>query len=578
MKGKWFLLGCLTSVGLVILLFFLAVIGVSSLMPEKTHKKVTADSWLWLPLSGEIQEYVEYDDSFLPNMDFSSCHDIVGAIEKAASDEHIKGIILEPYGMKSSMVIRDRIGEALKQFRAEGKPVHAYLESAMDGDYYMAAYADRITMPPSKSSSLMLTGVGGSYMFYKSMLAKIGMHFEVFQAGDYKGAGETMSRDSMSPYVRKNLQGIIDGIYDYKLHKLSELREELTYEILKDVVYEGRDNFFITPDKALEYKLIDELKYQEDLMTELGIDEDHLVRFSKYDADVPMPKMNNVAVVYAEGMIAGSSQNFGENILSSKKLDDILDDISEDSTVKAVVLRVNSPGGSALESDKMWSRISELKAGGIPVVVSMGGVAASGGYYISCPADYVYAESATITGSIGVIAMLPVMEGTREMIGLHTDGVKRGKFADPYSPWNGLTPEFRSSMSDHIGIVYDEFKTRVSEGRNMPFDAVEEIAQGKVYTSDMALESKLIDEVGTLEDAVVKASVMANLDDFGTVFYPEKRSLFEELLKEKLGFSFAKMSVARFLIPEQARSEAEKILHVLEDDPIQMLMPCEIRN
>ncbi len=578
MKGKWFLLGCLTSVGVLILVFFLTLIGISSIIPDTGHKKVASDSWLWLPLNGSMQEYIEYDDTFMPDTGQISCHEIVSAIRQAETDDRIKGILLEPYSAQAGTVIRDRIGKALRQFSATGKPVYAYLENGSDGSYYLATYADKIYMPPAKSSALTLTGTGGSMLFYKTMLSKIGIRFEVFQAGDYKGAGENLSRDSMSPYLRKNLQGIIDGIYEYKLEKIAERRDELTYEMLKETIYEGRDNFFITPDQAIEFKLIDELKYREDLMRDLGIDSDQLIKFSRYNIKPVMPKLNNVAVVYAEGMIAGSSDSFGEEILSMKKMDKVFDAIEDDSTIKAVVIRVNSPGGSALESDKIWNRILELKKGGMPVVVTMGGVAASGGYYISSPADYIYADPATITGSIGVIAMLPVLDDAGDMIGLKSDGVSRGKYAEPYNPWKGITPEFKGSMRDHIQIVYDEFKTRVSEGRKIAFADVEDLAQGKVYTSSMALEKGLIDEIGTLDDAIVKASIMANLEDFGTVYYPEKRSLFEEILRDKLNIPLARMSLMRMLLPEQTRSEAEILLHVLEDDPVQALMPCEIRN
>ncbi len=577
MKGKWFLLGCLTSVGVLVLMFFLLVIGISSVMPDASPKKVTSNSWLWLPLAGNIQEYFEYDDTFMPNMDVTSCHDIVAAIQQAETDDHIKGILLEPYGMSTSMVIRDRIGNALKQFQASGKPVYAYLENASDGNYYLASYADKIFMPPSNSSALTLTGVGGSYIFYKTMLSKIGIHFEVFQAGDYKGAGETYSRDSMSPYMRKNLEGIIDGIYEYKLQAVSERREGLDYDSLKQL-YEGRENFFITPDKALEYKLIDELKYRDDLLTDLDIDRDHLVKFSRYNIKPSMPSLKNVAVVYAEGMITNSTDHFGQTVLSNKKIDKAFDAIQDDPTIKAVVLRINSPGGSALESDKIWNRILDLKKDGLPVVVSMGGVAASGGYYIACPADYVFAEPATITGSIGVIAIIPVLKDTGDMIGVKTDGVRRGKFAEPFNPWKDMTPEFKGSMRDHIQIVYTEFKQRVSEGRKIDMDQVQEIAQGKVYTSAMAKDIGLIDEVGTLHDAIVKASILAETDGFGTVYYPEKRSLFEELLKDKFNIPLSRMDLARMILPEDARDEAELLLHVIEDDPVQALMPCEVRN
>ncbi len=578
MKGKWFLFGCLSSVIILIALIVLGLFGLKSIIPDQGHKKIEAGSWLWLPLHEQIQEYVEYDDTFMPEMNISSCHEIVQLIQQAETDDRIRGILLEPHHTVASTVVRDRIGKALRRFNATGKPVIAYIEDASDSDYYLASYAKKICMPPIKSSSLMLTGVGGTMLFYKTMLDKLGIHFEVFQAGDYKGAGETMSRDSMSPYLRKNLEGIIDGMYEYKLQQLAANRDDLDYETLKNTIYEKRDNFFITPDKALEFKLVDELKYRSDLIDELSIDDDNLIKYTRYDIKPVMPNMNNVAVVYAEGMITGASDQFGKSSISEKKISSILDDIEDDSTVKAVVIRVNSPGGSALESDKIWKRIQKLRDTGMPVVVSMGGVAASGGYYISCPSDFVYAEPATITGSIGVIAMIPVAEGTADMIGLKKDGIHRGKFAVPYHPLMGMSPAFKESMGDHIGIVYDEFKMRVAEGRSVEFEDVEAFAQGQVFTSEVALKNRMIDEIGTLDDAIKKASSLANLTGYGTVFYPEKRSLIQELLEEKFNIPLSKMAVLNWLLPAEAMDQTGMIMHVIQDDQVQMLMPCEIQN
>ncbi len=580
MRFRWFTFGCVTSIIIVALMIIASIAGLaklgSSFEQKGIEKPVHLNSFLHLSLNGAIGEYNEMKNSLLLDDMPASMFDILNAIEKASYDPKIEGIFMEPgavMGISSIQVI----GEKLKEFKASGKPVYAYIDVTSDAGYFASTYADKIFMTPSKSAEFLLTGVGSTMTFYKETLDKFGIEMKVIHAGKYKGYGETYSRTGLSSFTKQNLSEIINDLYEAKLRIISDNRPDLTYDAIKDL-YENRKDIFINSEMALELNLVDELHYKQDVMETLGLKKENLVSMSSYIANYvsDTPGAGKIAVVYAEGGIQASVSGFNAKAITSEKMVKILTKLRKDASVKAVVIRVNSPGGSALESDIIAHAVKQLKTAK-PVVVSMGSVAASGGYYISALADYIYAEPLTITGSIGVVMMLPNATGLGKKLGIHTDSVARGKYADLLNLWEPMPESTQRSLQRNAENIYSEFKDVVMTGRKIASEKIMDIAEGRVWSSTKALENGLIDEVGSIDDAVKKAAELANMTTYGTANYPKQKSLFEVIYEDKFNFGAV---LSAFAKPEsRILNDFDKELQKVENfrrENIQFLCPVTI--
>ncbi|MCK4957431.1 MAG: signal peptide peptidase SppA, partial [Candidatus Cloacimonetes bacterium] len=482
MKGKWFSFGCLTSVVIVILMIvflFASLNNVSSFDKSKLTTKVADNSVLHLKISGNISEYNELKDDFFMSP-FApktfTAHDIIEKIKMATNDPRIDSIILEPKWISAGYATLHEISQALKEFQKSGKPVYAYLEMCGNKDYFLASCADKIYLNPSASAGILLTGVGSNMLFYKDLFEKVGVEMTVLHAGEYKGAGENYYRTSLSAPVKKNLTSLFSDIYDNITHELAENRgisiEDITY------IYEQRDDIFINQNKAIEYNLVDELAFKEEVISQLISNENQLIAANKYKVKKLSAKdKDKIAVIYAQGQIAIQTSGLQQNILSAKKLSNAIDKILNDNTIKGTVIRIDSPGGSALESEIMHNKLKELKAR-MPVVISMANVAASGGYYISTPSDYVFADPFTITGSIGVVAMFPNISALNKKIGITTDKIEKGKYSNILNLYEKPDQATLTSFKKGIDKTYIEFKTRVANGRNISLNDVEKVAKG----------------------------------------------------------------------------------------------------
>jgi protease-4 len=501
-------------------------------MTKKKVNKLDPNTYLHLKLTGSIKEYNELkDDYFFAKFSEQTpaIHDLIQKINFATHDPNVRGMVIEPFYLSTGYANMNELRAAITKFKQANKPVYTYLELAGNSDYFLSCVADKIFMNPSSSAGLILTGIGSDVLFFKEMFEKIGVEVNVIHAGDYKGAGENFSRTEFSPPVRKNLERLFDDIYGQMLSTIAGSRNISLDEIKH--IYENRKDIIINQQSALDFKLVDELAFRDDMLNKLDIKKNQLLNINKYAIkEQNLLSNSQIAVVYAQGEIMKGSSADTERLTSAKLLK-ILDDVQKDSKVKAVVLRVNSPGGSALESEIMLHKINQVREQK-PVVISMGNVAASGGYYIACNSDYVFADNFTITGSIGVVGMLPNIEDLSEKMGITTDKITRGKYTGLLSFWQRPTSDEIASIKSMIASTYVEFKTRVAEGRNLSLEDVEKIAQGQVWSSSDALSKKLIDEVGSVNDAVLKASTLANMTSYSVQYYPQQKTFMEYFLQE----------------------------------------------
>ncbi len=581
MKSKWFSLGCLTSVVIIIIMVF-TMFRIFGSMGKGFQKpkveKIVEGSWLRMDIGGIIVDYNEFEDNPFAGPfsgEKTSVHEIVHKINRAAQDDKIKGILLEPKFITCGYAGLNEIMSALENFKSTGKEIHAYLNYGIDRDYFLSTVANKIYLNPSASAGILLTGVGRGVLFYKDLLDKIGVEYTVIHAGKYKGAGETFSRNEFSEPVRKNLDILFSNLYNSILTKIAQNRGIELAEITK--IYERREELVINQENALNYKLVDELSVKEDLYNEFGVTKKNLVSFSKYKQPKFKKSNSNIAVVYAQGGIVMQSQGFGAVNITAAKLNKTLDKIEKDNEIKGVVIRVNSPGGSALVSEMILDRIKRLRKVK-PVVISMGNVAASGGYYISAESDYIFADPFTITGSIGVVAMIPNIAKLSDNIGLHEQDISKGKFANAFSIYSKPNDPMINSLRMSIKETYLEFKQRVADGRGISIDDVELIAQGQVWSAEDALQNNLIDETGMINDAINKAAELSNIEEYTIKYYPKQKNFFEEIIKDKFDIDIAETVISNQIKENRGILRAWQLFKSIKNDPLQAVMPFELEN
>ncbi len=473
--------------------------------------------------------------------------EIVEAIEKAKTDNNIKGIYLEmglnPNGLATTSVIR----EALLDFRKSGKFVYAYGEVASQKSYYLATAADQIFLNPS--GGLELRGFGREITYYKGMFDKLGIEVQDFHCGAFKSAIEPFIRQNMSEPNRQQLTMIYSDIYSMFLNNIAKERKIDTVQLNSIINNLTAEN----PEKDKELKLIDDDIFYDQVVDKMkekiGVDKKknlEMIEIGKYASTITknLAPENKIAVVYAEGTIVDGEGKDDE--IGGEKFAKIISKLRKDDKVKAIVLRVNSPGGSALASDIMWRELLLAKKEK-PLIISMGDLAASGGYYISCLGDKIFAQPSTITGSIGVFGLIPNAKKLfNDKLGLTFDEVKITK----HGVFGGITKPLDAEESAYVQRdvekVYREFKQHVADGRKRDTAYIESIAQGRVWTGHEAIGLGLVDEIGGLDEAVAYAAKQANLKEYKLKMFPEEKSLSEKItesfsdmktdyLKEQLG-------------------------------------------
>ncbi|MEZ4986247.1 MAG: signal peptide peptidase SppA [Saprospiraceae bacterium] len=422
-----------------------------------------------------------------------------------------------------------------RTLKASGKFIHAYAPVYGQGAYYLSSVSDQVTLAPL--GVVDWRGLSSQYAFFKDAMDRLGVEYEVFFAGKYKSASEPYRRNDMSPESKEQTRAFLDEMYRLMLEDISQNRSLTTAELrhLADT-YAG-----INTDAALSSKLVDAVKYREeafnDLREAIGLEKDKDINFVNlndyHTARVIKGKDEGgkIALLVAEGVIVDGKGEAAQ--IGDKRYVQLIEDIRKDDKVKAVVLRVNSPGGSAMASDHIWQALMDLKASGKPLVVSMGAVAASGGYYISAPADKIFAEPGTITGSIGVVSAIPQLQDLlKDKIGIHFDTVKTGPFATGINVVMDMSEGEKALLRSRTDQMYATFLERVSTGRNMAVANVDSIAQGRVWVGTTAKEIGLVDELGGLQDAIHQAAALADLDAWHTTLYPKPEQPWERLIKE----------------------------------------------
>jgi len=522
--GKPILIGCLVFPLILIVAFGIGFC--SSAGKLGSGVSVPSNAWLVLDPAGLINDYNEIQSSGIFGTGITSAEELTARIKAASTDKRIKGMLIKPGFLEVSYPNLGEISIAIAQFKGSQKPVIAYGAMMSQKDYLLCAMADSIWMEPSASAGLLLEGVSANLMFYKEALQKLGIRMHVMQSGEFKGAGEPYTRTELSAGTRANLEKALKARYDKLVGDIATYRNIDSTRVIE--VLENRDDIFISASMAKDYGLIDRAGSLDALKLQYGITKDNSISIDDYSGKQPSAKAQKVAVVNLSGSIAAGPDYGSESMISASKVRKIIEAIEKDKTIKAVVLRVNSPGGSALESELIYQQISQLKKK-LPVVVSMGGVAASGGYYISCAGQYIYADPYTITGSIGVIMTLPETKELGTKLGLRSQTLRYGKFAGPINLFETYDPALLESFRRSSEGVYTEFKQRVSESRQIPMDLMPEVAEGRIWSSDDALALKLIDAVGNLQDAIGKAADLAKLSDYSVTNYPTRVSIYQAL-------------------------------------------------
>ena len=519
-----------------IVLFIISMVTLFGIMSASdTETIVKKNSVMMLDLNGTLVERTQEDPLGILSQllgDGSNTYgldDILSSIQKAKENENIKGIYLQANSLGTSYASLQEIRNALLDFKESGKFVIAYADSYTQGLYYLSSAADKVLLNPK--GMIEWRGIASAPLFYKDLLQKIGVEMQVFKVGTYKSAVEPFIATEMSPANREQVTTFITSIWGQVTEGVSTSRN-ISVDSLN--VYADRMLMFYPAEESVKCGLADTLIYRNDVRNYLKklveINEDDnlpilgLGDMMNVRKNVPKDKSGNiVAVYYASGEITDypSSATSEDGIVGSKVIRD-LRKLKDNDDVKAVVLRVNSPGGSAFASEQIWHAVKELKTKK-PVIVSMGDYAASGGYYISCVADTIVAEPTTLTGSIGIFGMIPNVKGLTDKIGLSYDVVKTNKYADFGNIMRPFNEDEKSLLQMMITEGYDTFVTRCAEGRHMTKEAIEKIAEGRVWTGETAKELGLVDELGGIDKALDIAVAKVGIEGYTVVSYPEKQ-------------------------------------------------------
>ena len=580
-----------TLVGLflffIIMFFGFFLIGILMGGSAEDGKRTTVkdNSVLVLDLEHVTQDFsgkmVITDFPLFNSENYNGLVDMLNAIEAAKTDDKIKGISMlntnSMLGLAQSKALRNK----LEEFKETGKFVVSYANYFTQGEYYINSVADTIYLNPV--GEMDFRGLASELMFFKDFQEKSGIKMEVIRHGKYKSAVEPFLENQMSPANREQMSELLHSAWSSIVSDIS-ISRKIPVDSLNNIA----DNLSArTPEMAHSKKLVDRIAYEDEyhnaIRYALGIAKDeeyNTIDLTDYANNVGLSLRKNkasdkIAVIYAQGEIKdgeGSPRYIGEGYVKKS-----LQDAVKNDKVKAIVLRIDSPGGSALTSDIIWREI-ELTKKHKPVIVSMGNVAASGGYYIACNADYIFAEPTTITGSIGVLGAIPNLTKFVNNMGIYTDQVGTHKNSSGYSVFQPMDETFRKVTTESIEHIYVTFVNRVAEGRKMTFEEVDEIAQGRVWTGIDAKRLGLVDEIGGLEQAIKYASELVNVEDYGVRSFPVFERTLEDFFLENSPFFMAQTKEQ--LIKEQIGEEnyyiLEKIKSVNSRKGIQAIMPYEI--
>lgn len=578
-----------TIVGLLACTIIMTIIGVIGIVGMAASSDVATvvdeNSIFKLELKGMVTERLA-DNPFAALMSEEQTalglEDILASIQKAGDNEYIKGIYLEAGGIVADPASIEEIRNALVKFRQTGKFVVAYGDNYSQADYYISSVADKVILNPR--GMVDWHGMASQTIYLKDLLDQLGIEMEVFKVGTYKSAVEPYTSTKMSDENREQITAYITSIWNNMVDGVS-LSRNISAEQLNE--YADRYIAFEGAEASLEAGLVDTLLYMDGtkayLKQLMEVDEDDRLAILSIDEmknlqkNVPLDKSGNIiAIYYAEGQIvdAPSEANFsGTPEIVGEKVAMDLSKLRDDETVKAVILRVNSPGGSAFASEQIWNEVVRLKEKK-PVIVSMGGYAASGGYYISCAADTIIAQPNTITGSIGIFGMFPNPHKLiNDKLKLNIETVKTNRLADFGSMSRPFNTEERAVMQRYINEGYDLFVKRCADGRGMSTKDIEAVAQGRVWTGEMAMERGLVDLLGDIEMAKEIAAQKAGIESYTLISYPKEAGALEMLL-DQTKESYIETRVGK--VAGQFKDELNLIYNIEQMNRLQARLPFEI--
>lgn len=574
-----------TIIGLFIffMLFFFGILIVGALFGGDSETiAVKNNSVIELNLEDIKNDYSgKYEDPFITifaDKNSVGLTDVIRAIEDAKTDNDIKGISIlnsqSALGMAQSKALRDE----LESFKKSGKFVMAYSNSYSQKEYYLNSVASPIYINPV--GDMDFKGLSAELMFFKDLQEKTGVKLEVIRHGKYKSAVEPFLENEMSDANREQVTALLNSVWNSVTSDISKSRN-IPVEKLNEI---ANGLLARTPEMARDQKLIDIIAYEDvyhnAIRKALKVEQDEdYNRISIFDytkkmttTGVSTDSKNQIAIIYAQGAIQSGEGDV--NTIGEGSMRRSLRDARRNKDVKAIVLRVDSPGGNALTSDLIW-REMELTKKVKPIVVSMGNYAASGGYYIACNANTIFAQKSTITGSIGVFGILPNVTKLASKIGVNTQQIKTHANSAPYSPFVPLDDKFRAVTLEGVEHIYKTFVTHVAEGRKMTFAQVDSIAQGRVWTGSQAIEIGLVDKIGSLEDAIKEAAVLAKIKTYKTQNYPEYKKDFNDILAN-LPFTQSKATFIKEEIGEDNYKILQEIKRIKSQKGVQMAMPLKI--
>lgn len=540
-----FTLATITGIILTsIVMFVISIIVVFSMLSStETETVVKKNSIMMLDLNGSLVERTSdniFKELFDKENSTYGLDDILASIKKAKENDDIKGIYIQATSLNANFASLQEIRDALNDFKKSGKFIVAYSDNYTQGMYYLSSVANKVLLNPK--GAIEWRGLASQPLFLKGLLEKLGIEMQVFRVGTYKAAVERFSATEMSPANREQVTAYITSIWNEIITDVAASRK-VSVDSLNN--YANRMLMFYPAEQTVKSGMADTLIYKNDVR-------DYLKQLAKIDKDddlavlgldeminvkknTPKDKSGNIiAVYYAFGEIDGGSSSTDEDGIISNEVIKDLRKLKEDKDVKAVVLRVNSPGGSAFGSEQIWEAVCQLKKEK-PVIVSMGDYAASGGYYISCAADTIVAEPTTLTGSIGIFGLIPNAKGLTDKLGLSFDVVKTHKFADFGNIMRGMNTDEQTLLQMYINQGYDLFVSRCAEGRKMSKNEIEKIAEGRVWTGEAAKKIGLVDILGGIDKALEIAVKKAKVEGYTVVGYPDRKNVLQELLNSKPG-------------------------------------------
>jgi len=578
---KFTFASCL-GVFLALMTFFVLLLGiVVALIPNAgasgSKAVVEKESILTLDFSEHIPEQTNNLNSStfsFQEHNIPGLHDVAGLIRHAASDEKIKGILIEngssALGSSSAKIIL----EALEEFKESDKFIAAYGDYYTQQGYYLASPADHITLHPV--GTIDFRGFASYSPFFKGLMDKLGLDIQIYYAGNFKSATEPFRRSEMSPESKLQTREYLADTYSMYLQDIAEARS-INVDSLKSMAWEFKIK---SSEDALQYKLVDEIgakanceAWMNEHVGKKHNDRIHYISMDEYAAATPITPANykakdKIAVIYMEGEIVSGHKEYG--VIDDGRYVKLLKDIRRQDDIKAVVLRINSPGGSILSAENIYRQLTAMKAEGKKIVVSMGDLAASGGYYLSAMADSIFAQPNTLTGSIGVFSIIPnPSRALDEKLGIKFDTVRTGPYSADFTimfPWSEKESTY---MQQRTNAYYELFLNKVAEGRHMTHDAVNDVAQGRIWSGRRALELHLVDKLGTMEDAIESAASLAGIQEYRVKEFPVFQTPLQKMITDLMEQNNPDASLmSRTQLPEMMR-----IWEVLQSGEPQARLP-----